>query len=101
MSLIWLFHVKNDYVKFQMVFSAQNVVGKRLENLRPDFDLIIHKFDISFTHDGSCIVSSRLKEIMISNGVEEAAFHQLSKEKKFYQLVPLHEIKFDSVKRKT
>lgn len=68
---------------------------------RPDFELKIRKYDISYTYDGACIVSSRLKDIMTSNGAEETAFNPLSKESNYFHLVPLHEIQFDTERRKT
>ena len=56
------------------VFCAKCGWKKEWKYTRPDFELKIKKYDVSFTYDGACIVSSKIREIMFSKGRKNLIF---------------------------
>jgi hypothetical protein len=83
------------------VFCPQCGWKKDWTYTRPDFALRKRKMDVSSTYDGATIVSERVRNVFMSEGVEDSVLVPLLCEPGFYHLVPACCVEFDVNRRGT
>ena len=69
--------------------------------VNPEFVLKRDNYDISYTYDGACIVSSRFRELCVRERYDGIAFLSLPRVRYFFRLVVRGQLTFDPVSRGT